>query len=76
MMEKNNDIFLTGHTSAQKIYHNTCLGPSIYLVRTFLMIDFSIPLPLYSPVHILGDLPLHYPSCAVLNEWPISQPKK
>ena len=34
------------------------------------------PLPMYAPVHILDDLPLHSPSCVITyNGWPISEPK-
>ena len=47
----------------------------IHLVRTYLMTDFSTPLPLYAPVHIFEDFP-SYPLVAyILHGCPISQPK-
>ena len=67
-MEKNYDIFLAGGDALVyltkpmlKKYSTTWFG-AIHLVRTYLMTNFSIPLPQYVPAHILGD-PLHSPSC-------------
>ena len=40
---------------------------AIHLVRTYLMTDFSVPLPLYAPVHIFDDLPFIPPVVYVLN---------
>ena len=67
-MEENNDIFLAGG-DALVYLANQCtknipqhLFGVIHLIRTYLMIDFAIPFPLYAPVHILDD-PLHSPSC-------------
>ena len=40
------------------------------------MTDFRTPRPLYAPVHVFNDpssIPLVW---YVINEWPISQPKK
>ena len=86
MVEENNDIFLAGGDALvllaepmQKKY-STKLFWVIHLVRTYLITDFSTPLPLYAPVHIFDDLP-HLPTTPtapsippvayVLNGWPI-----
>ena len=39
------------------------------------MTNFSTPLPLWAPVHILDDAPSIPPVAYLLNGWPISQPK-
>ena len=80
-MEENNDIFLLA-VMLQCTWPKQCtknnlqnLFGAIHLVNTFLMTDFSTPLPLYAPVHILDDSPSIPPVVHVLNGWPISQPK-
>ena len=68
MMGENNHIFLAGSDALvhlvepmQKNIPQNLLG-AVHLVRTYLMTDFSTPLPRHAPVHILDD-PLHSPSC-------------
>ena len=76
MMEENNDILLVGG-DALVYLENQCtknipqhLFGAIHLVRTYLMTNFSTPLLLYAPVHILDD-PFSIPPVAyVLNGWP------
>ena len=68
-MEENNDIFLDGIDAVvylakqcTKNFSEHLFGV-IYLICTYLMTNFSTPLPLYAPVHILDDHPLHSSSC-------------
>ena len=68
-MEENNDIFLAGGDAlvylAGPMHKKNIpqhLFGAIHLVRTYLMTDFSIPLPQFAPVQIL-ECPLHSPSC-------------
>ena len=62
-MGETNDIFLTGGDALvylTETMHNKYSTKFVWgypLVRTYLMTDFSTPLPLYAPVHIL-DHPL------------------
>ena len=80
-MEENSDILLAGGdalvTWANQYTKNipqNCFG-AIYLVRTYLMTDFSTPLSLYIPVHIFDVLPSIPLVTYVFDGWPISQPK-
>ena len=63
MMEENNENFLlavmlqcTWPNQYTKNISQNLFG-AIHLVRTYLMTNFSTPLPLYPPVHILDDSP-------------------
>ena len=63
MMEENNHIFFAGGHAlvylTEPIHKNVPqnLFGVIYLVRTYLMTDFSSTFPLYAPVHVLDDPP-------------------
>ena len=63
MMEENNDIFLAGGDAlvylAETMQKNIPKHSFrvIHLVRTYLMADFSAPLPLYALAHNFDDLP-------------------
>ena len=48
---------------------------AIHFVRTYLITNFSTPLPLWAPVNNFNDLPSISPVAYVRNIWPISQPK-
>ena len=73
MMEENNNIFLAGGNAlvylAKPMHekYSTTFVWAIHLVGTYLMTNFSTPLPLYTPVHNLTT-PLHSPSC--VRTWP------
>ena len=60
-MEENNNILLAGTDAT---WPNQCtknipqhLFGAIHLVRAYFMTNFSTPLLLYAPVHILDDRP-------------------
>ena len=78
MIEENNNIFLGGSNALvylAELMHKKYSTKFVwgYLVRTYLVTNFSTSLPLYVPVHMI---PLMTP-CAVhiLNGWLLFQPK-
>ena len=75
MMEKRNNIFPAGGDSlvylSEPMPKNISqhLFGAMHLVRTYLMTDFSTPLPLYVPTHTLDDL-LHLLTFCILEPYP------
>ena len=76
MIEENNNIFLAGGDAPLCLVEPMHKKYSTFVWgHPFSMFDFSTPLPLYVPVHILDDPTFIPPVAYVLNGWPISQPK-